>query len=288
MRSVFVVAAFLLSVHVAAVGQELYIRGAIGYSFPAAGETNADYQQINGYQSVSTAFSSSGPVVYPANFSSKPASYTSGVESYFGLGYAISKHVSAELDVNVGIANKKYTYSYAYVFPYSGNNDIIDVTVSRQAKNTIALIPSAVLNTGGEVVNMYARFGIVLPVKTKITEQIHAVYRGTVSSTDLGVEDKNFFSIGYTAAIGADYKLNRRMGVFAEVRLMALTVYIKDATSTGETSNGGPSSNFQNTTYAKKGSYSYGGASLPTYSEPYSNLGVNLGVVYHLSKRPAR
>ncbi len=150
----------------------------------------------------------------------KSSSLGSGLNINLAGGYMFSKYIGVDLGFNefIGFGVKtKYnltqgTYSQEYDDKYSAMS--------------FRIIPAIVITPGFEKINPYGRFGIILGV---INQTIYS-YTNTktgapvTKATDPSVEnykekDSGGLSVGFAAAVGADYNLNQQLSFFAEVNL---------------------------------------------------------------------
>jgi hypothetical protein len=92
--------------------------------------------------------------------------------------------------------------------------------------------------------------------------------------------------MGFGAAAGVSYKLNDRVSLWGEVSLLSMSVLIKESQVESIAINGqnqplsilrGPLT----TTYSKN--ITADSAHSPTYSQPFSNVGFNVGIRFNLS-----
>ena len=186
----------------------------------------------------------------------------------------------------LGLATKKYTFTQADAGGTGNSNSFVE-----QAKSPFMLIPAIVVQSGGDPWNIYARLGLVIPVSTKITQDEVDTYPAT-STAALEVDDftakiKNSFSLGYAAAAGVSYKLNDKVSIWAEVSLLSLSAYVKEADLTAISVNGQnyPLSGYTGTTTIKYGKNVAADSVLqPTYSQPFSNVGINVGICFRLGE----
>lgn len=141
-----------------------------------------------------------------------------------------------------------------------------------------------VLHSAGEKCKVYCRVGLALPVSTKISQELYFV-NGNVTA-DLKGELKNYFSVGYSAAAGANLKISSRFGLYGEVSFLSMSLDIKEADYQSSIVTGlNPSQSVtlpNATIYVKNGTYSNGGAIFRAYAQPFSNIGFSFGLSYSL------
>ena len=276
----FALSALCLSFIISSAHAQFYLRAGLGYAMPQAGQT----MDANGTPYNGTYSSSTGKQTYTM----KSASYSSGSSCTLGLGYMFSDHVGVQADAALGLANSKYTFAVANanISGYIGNEQ-----VTTQAKSTIFLMPALVLQTGGSSSwNLYGRFGVVVPVKAVVTS-IEDYYIPSQSfRIDYTSQLKSSFSLGTTAAAGLEYKLNDRTTLWGEVSMMSLSLFLKESKYTHVTvdgvsypldSIGGP----HPVKYSKNVTVDTNYNTQPSYSLPFSNLGISIGVRVLLSEK---
>ena len=264
---------------------QLYIRAGLGYAFPLAGQT------IDGS---STPYSGSQNNSGTQTYNLKSASFSSGFQGVLGCGYMFNPHIGIQLDGGIGISNTKYTFSDNNIQLQGGVPG--SISIIEQAKNPFLLIPSLVLQTGGNKWNIYSRMGLALPLNSKITlDQVEQNAPGTGALTvyDFTLQIKNSFSVGLTAAAGVKYKINDMFDIWGEVSMLSMSLFIKEADLNNFSVNGQSTSLSYVTSphvinYSKNVTVDSTGANLPTYSQPFSNVGINLGVSIRLSERRGR
>jgi hypothetical protein len=275
--------------------QEFYLRGGLGYAFPQAGQTVFNtpipYYEFPSAYSGSRNFNTSGAQTYNI----KSSSFSSGVQMVLGLGYMFTKNIGIQLDGGIGVSPAKSTFNDENV-PVSfvgGGTVNYDITTTQRAKTPFFLMPSLVLQTGGDKLNAYTRFGIALPLNTKITQEqtfTNAPGTGAIVVDDFTWQIKNSFSLGFTAAAGVKYKLNDAVSIWGELSLLSMSVYTKEQDLTQWTESGigsVPLSQYgspQNIKFSKTATVDTNYASFPTYAQPFSNVGITVGVSVIISK----
>lgn len=276
-------------ISVPAFAQNFYFRAGFGYAVPQAGQTmDGTATPYNGTQN------HLGPNTDA--YSIKAASFSAGIQGVLGFGYMINRNVGIQLDAGVGIASRKWTYKLSNVML---DSILSDVSIVQQSKTPVFAMPSLVLQSGGDKVNLYSRFGLVLPLKTKITQdQIisNAPGTGALTVDDFTFEVVNSFSLGISGAAGVRYKLNDRISIWGEVSLISLSVYCKtsDLVAVSENGRSVPLSYVNGTThinYSKNITADSLGQNQPTFSQPFSNVGLNAGISVNLSnnrRRPSK
>lgn len=267
--------------------QGFYFRTGLGYAFPMAGQS----MDPNGTPYGGTYNGNNN------NYSIQGASFTSGLQGQLGIGYLFNRHLGMQLDLNLGVSPKQYSFTATNVMLPGGY--IGDVSFQMRARTPVLAIPSVVLQNGGDQWNIYSRFGFVLPINTKIIRdeiQANAVGTGQRIVDDFTFEVTSSFSLGVAAAAGVQYKINDRLSIWGELSMVSLSVYVKQQKLTAVTENGvsyplSAVTGNQVINYSKNITADSTGANQPTYSQPFSNLGINFGIRVSLfgnSKNPSR
>ena len=263
---------------------QFYINAGLGYAIPQAGQTiDGTTQPYNGSVANTT---------YTSTYNIKAASFCAGTQGVLGLGYMFSDHVGVQMDALIGIATKKYTFSEDSV-RIGGIEK--DVSTIQKAKNPVFLAPSLVLQTGGNVLNIYARFGVAIPLNTKITQdqiQTDLPGQGAREDLDFTIQVKNSFSLGFTGAAGVKYKISDKVCIWGEISMLSMSVYIKEADVTAFTYNGVSQSvsyvSPQSVKYSKNVVTDTNGNTAPTYSQPFSNVGIHVGISFSIGEKRQR
>jgi len=291
-RVTLITIALLICFFVNTNAQGLYVRGGVGYSFQLAGQTidgngNVLNGSLNNFKNVFGADSF-------ALYNVKKASFSSGFHGYVSVGYMLNNHIGVELGGDFGLSLTKYTGTYDNV----PGVDTIPSTITQKqyAQIPIVLMPMLVLQTGGTRVNLYARGGFALPIKSKMIQDILYVNEpgtGAQIPIDATWEIKNRFSLGFTGAMGIKYNISSRSSIFGEVSILSLSLYPKEADLTNVTVNG-QGGYLQYITprqinYSNKATVMSNNNLTPTvsidqpeYSVPFSNVGINVGYSYTL------
>ncbi len=280
-----VILALSLSLITSAANAQFYMRLGMGYAFPQAAQTlDGTGQPYSGTQNNPTGIQT---------YSLQGASFSAGLQGVVGVGYMFSDHVGIQLDGVVGLAPKKYTYNDNGIYI---DSVLSNVSIVQKAQTPFFLIPSLVVQSGGPVWNIYARLGVALPLASGITEDqllSNAPGTGAYTVDDFTIQIKNSFSLGFAAAAGVSYKLSDRISLWGELNMLSMSVYIKQTNITNLTENGAsvPLSYINGsltTNYSKTAKVDSSQTNLPTYSQPFSNVGVHVGISFRLSDKKQR
>jgi opacity protein-like surface antigen len=276
-----------------AFSQGFYIPVGLGYDFAQAGQTM--YDSPTPYNGFPTGYNGTrNNTATNEIYNIKGASFSAGVSAHAGIGYMFSQNVGAQLDAHVGISPKKYTFLDENVALQTGSGSIAtNITTTQQAKTPFIVTPSLVVQSNGNVLKAYSRFGVALPLGTKVTQ--HQVFAnlpgsGAVVVDDLEWEIKSSFSVGFSAAAGLSYKLTDNISLWGELSMLSLTVNAREQDLKAWTENGQSVSlanygNAQQIKFSKSISYDSTLSQLPTYSQPFSNIGVHVGITFFLGGR---
>lgn len=265
-----------------AEAQKLYVRAGIGYAFANGGQTLS----TNGVPySGSIRYTTQGTQTVLSSYSAERMSFNTGIQGALGLGYMFTNNVGIELGANIGIAHLEYDA----VISFPSTNYQVTQNVTQYAKNPVVLTPALVIQSGGKKVNIYARAGLALPVKTKIFTEISE--SSTVEPLNMTARTVNVdeeltcsFNMGFAGAAGIKYPVGKRVKMMIEVNSISLSVYAKKSVWTDYKQNGNtiPLSqipkDYRETTFSSSNT----GNSEPAFSLPFSNMGITAGITYDL------
>ncbi|HRO42539.1 MAG TPA: hypothetical protein PL009_06875, partial [Flavipsychrobacter sp.] len=177
MKKAFIVLLVLGSAATQSFGQDkapknnapFYLRIGGTYAFSHAGQTAVGGAYINGSYSSDASYSGGQTSTFSETYDLKKASFGNGITAVVACGAMLHKHIGVELAVSIGITAKKYTYSY--VDNETGSSPTYTYKFTQQTtmyqRTPILLMPSVVLQSGGEKLNVYSRMGLALPVAGK-------------------------------------------------------------------------------------------------------------------------
>jgi hypothetical protein len=267
----------------------LYLRAGVGYAIPNAGQTvSSDGTPFNG--SINNLAHTSTPVTYDV----KKASFAAGFNGALGIGYMFTSHLGVEFGFSAVLAPREFAADDSNVVNPAGADYYDIVHIKRHATLPFFLTPSLVYVTGGKKLSGYARGGIVLPLSMKLEEQYTYVDQYGMSE-DMKLETTCKFGAGFSGAMGVSYKFDKNISVWLEANVLSLSAYAKESKVTEHTSNGITTTITPpaGTTikYSNNGSYNYIGSTTtvstnrPTYSIPFSNVGLSIGISVALQKQ---
>ena len=137
----------------------------------------------------------------------------------------------------------------------------------------------------------------MLPIRTTVAyDQISTqlpITDSSITEDDSWVR-KGRFSIGISAAAGIQLTISDNLKFFAEATMMSLSVYTKQQNLSDVSLNGQGGYISQVPTSQRTVNYSMNFNAVnqdfynqPAYSQPFSNLGLNVGFVYKFYTEPA-
>lgn len=254
--------------------QGLYVTGGIGYAIPTAG------QSVDGSGNPYSGSVNMFPTSYSSNaYTVKKASFTAGFNSRLGVGYMFSGHVGVELSGIAILAPKHYAVNEVNV-PSPAGSELVDATVKNYAQLPIFMVPAIVYSTGGKKFSGYARAGLALPLSSNVEREENNVHQTANESTEyLKEEFKMNFGMGIAGAMGVSYKVADNASIWLEGNFLMLSLYVKSekvVTHTYDDENSTvPPIAGTVTTFGYSGTYV---AQSPSYSVPFSNVGISAGI----------
>jgi len=274
-----VLPAILLCISTQVFAQKWYAIAGFGLAIPQASQTldiqgnpyngNATYSPVN--DSISS-------------YSIKKASFSSGFKGIVGVGYNISPNISVEVIADMGIATTKYSSEEDNVLSfnkaYLANNKTTEF-----AKFPVMLIPSVVFQTAKPKLNIYGRLGIVIPVHNKISIDVMSEYQSVNFNTEEIASDLTTrFNMGFAGAFGCKYLLAKGVHLWAEFSYMSISLYAKQTTITSHTTTQSQpiTSLLPGTTITYGFSGQASATTQPTFSVPFSNMGLNAGINFDI------
>ncbi|MEI7983011.1 MAG: outer membrane beta-barrel protein [Bacteroidota bacterium] len=183
--------------------QNFYTRIGIGLS----GGTSSNLDML--YKYTNTGTKQTVEVV--------PVDLGSGFTGTVAFGYMVKKYLGFELSISEFIGFPNIGDS---IMKFPGGTDV----TARVTGNMLCVTPSIVITAGLEKVNPYARFGIVIGVLPSMYERLEAT-QATNPVTDI-VMIRRFYggaALGYSAALGVDFNLNKVVSLFVEATFQGLT-----------------------------------------------------------------
>lgn len=200
--------AFISSLVLAISAQaQVSIYISANYGIPVGGEalgSIVDYQSSNSYLEEALV-----------------RSYGQGIQGQAGIKYMLSQLVGA--DVQLGLLKNEFL-SNSY-------EDDDDLETTRYKTSQLSLRPGLVIETPGDGMKLYSRFGLVIPISTNIVEVTEDIqkdyfynngeYRDRTIS--LEAEWKTSLSVGFQGSVGVIVPVGA-VQIFAEANVQSLTL----------------------------------------------------------------
>jgi hypothetical protein len=182
----------------------------LGYDAAAGGQTFGEqttFQSANSYTS-EIAHTSLGQ----------------GLAVNAGATYLFDSHVG--LDVSVGYLAGSTQGGYFL----DGDREAADTFQTRQVR----LVPSLLIQSGGENVNLYSRIGVIVPVSTRMTHYIQQTRFDYFSSGEDRVTEQDYewsynLGLGLQGGLGVEIPIGG-LALFGELRLTNLEVAASERT----------------------------------------------------------
>jgi hypothetical protein len=150
--------------------------------------------------------------------------------------------------------------------------------------------PAMVFRTNFDKLSPYAKVGLVIGVGSKIKMDSHAYDSEDGYTRDINWEFDGGTSFGMHGALGAEYAINNKIGVFGEVTGTGLNYAPKKGKMVTNTLNGVdklPNTDIRDKEVTfEEGEYFYYGSNKNEPSKdgkqytPFSSIGLNIGVRY--------
>lgn len=286
---------FALSAVASTASAQLYLSFGLGYAFPQAGQTMYDTPiPYNGFPTgINGSRNNTSATSYTYDLKGA-ASFSSGVQGAIAGGYMFSEYVGIQMDVVIGLSSTKYTFNDDNVnlgttaSPVAGT-----ISTVQYAKTPVLFIPALVLQTGGDKVNLYSHFGIALPLNTKVNQEqniSNSAGTGAIETDDFVWQIKSSFSLGFAATAGVKYYISERVSIWGEFSLLSMSLKTKEQDLQSLTQDGQSVSlaSYPYPTtikFSKTATVDTNLTSFPTYAQPFSNIGIKVGVNINLTDR---
>jgi len=192
------------------------------------------------YVGINAGYGIGGPKQVLGTITNSSASGTSTENIYGSLGGGLNlgltpgfwfgEHVGAELGLNYFMGSKVEVTKVTSPFG--------ELTANAHSSQ-FRLMPSLVIRSSGEKLNIYAKAGLVIPAVGQTVQEIENTgYQGPNTASSSRSETVGQMTLGYTGAIGFNLGLGERLGFFAEVSAVSLRVSANKTTVTDYSSNG--------------------------------------------------
>ncbi len=196
--SLITVFACILGVN-SVVGQGAYVNINAGYSANMSSQT-LDFFDFNNYTITSNSITREQVYV----------SLGKGLSFGGAFGYMFNENIGAELGLSYLLGGKS-TAKYDYE---DGTSDYI------LSSNMLRINPSLVISCGLDVVNPYAKFGLVVGMGS-----VNYEYEDNVDGDIYKMKMKmdGGLSMGLNAAIGVNFSLSDNMSLFGEINMINMS-----------------------------------------------------------------
>ena len=272
--SITIVTMFVLSANHsnAQMKKGAYVGLNFGYNAPA-GAGNFDAISVVNSTSTNTSYS-----IENIKFS-----FGKGVSTGLAFGYMFNENIGAELGVQYLLGGKtKYTQTFTFT-----NTSITTGDISAKM---FQIKPSIVLATTIKKTTPYAKFGMVIG-SGKILSNEKSI-RNLNNTTEETVEFKGGISLGYSAAVGLNFPINKNIAINSEINMVNMQYSPKKAILTKATSNGVDQLPSYNTSQKEidfvKKLVINGSAPAPTnipaqqpaFASAFGSIGISVGLKY--------
>ena len=205
---------------------QFYMQTHVGYALPFA-QTSTIEQNTQSTSGNTTTRSSAN--VY-TNFGTHLNLALAG-------GFMFNKYVGLQLGARYALGIEQVWAIETTTAPKN-----TEKSVASASNQQLRIVPAFIVTTGGTILNVYARMGVVLPIldettlKTTISKDQNT--SGNKYVLDVAKTEKvtGQLGVGYSSALGASLFLNKSTAVFGEVELTTLHTKTARATVTAFTS----------------------------------------------------
>ncbi len=261
--------------------QGVYMGIGGGYGFAAGKQSFFD-----DYKTTVTTTSTSQTVT------SHPFSLGKGINTGLYAGYMFNKNIGAELGIGYLIGSKNVFTDEninTSTFPSSSKTEMT------WKGRMIRLVPTIRMTAGEKKLQPFMKAGLIMGVGGRVYDDTHteSTSSGTSTVTDESWEYYGGMSLGFHGAIGVNFMVNDKIGIFGEVAGNYQNFAMKKGSMTKYTVDGVDQMASMDT-YDKEiefvDSYTYNSSSPPNVNQPdqstkffmpFSSIGVNLGL--HIS-----
>ncbi|HLC82440.1 MAG TPA: outer membrane beta-barrel protein [Bacteroidia bacterium] len=223
---------------------------------------------------------------------SHPFSLGKGVNAGLYAGYMFNKNVGAELGVSYLIGSKNvFTDEYTNTGPFPSSSK----TEMTWKGRMIRLVPTIRMTAGENKLHPYMKAGLIIGVGGKVYDDTHSesTSSSTTTVTERSWEYYGGTSLGFHGAIGLNYMVSDKIGIFAEVAGNYQNFSVKKGSMTKYTIDGVDQMSSLDKIDKEVefvDSYTYDSSATPNVNQPdqstkffmpFSSIGVNLGL--HIS-----
>ncbi len=176
--------------------QGLFVKGNLGYGL-AAGKEYINQNRTSG----------GGITTYEGVYTT----YGKGLNFGGALGYMFSDHIGAELDVNYLLGST----ITATEINGGGTEEW------KYSASMLKLMPTVIFAVGGNGIDPYTRFGIVIGMLGNVKSEFTDIGGGSIEVRKY--KDSGGAALGFTGTIGLNFSLSEALSLFGEVNLTTLT-----------------------------------------------------------------
>jgi hypothetical protein len=135
-----------------------------------------------------------------------------------------NEHIGAELGLSYLMGGKSYSkISETRIYPnYPSEYYNQESTISSKM---FRMIPTLVIEAGGEKINPYAKFGLVVGFGSVLCESNYNSYDewDGLETTSQKIQLSGGSALGLTSSIGAMYNLSEKMSLFGELNMINMS-----------------------------------------------------------------
>lgn len=264
-----------------AYGQKgLYLNVGGGYGIGIAANSNAA-----SYDHIESSGSNTQKI------SNGSGSFGKGVQFGATVGFMFSENIGAELNVGylVGTKSTQTINQDNYLMPPFMVSSSYE---NKMSGNMFRLTPALKFSVGKDKLKPYMRIGLVIGMAGKIKNEItrsRPSFNGVQIVTEQESSMTGGVSIGLSAGLGANYKLNDKLGIFAEIAFISQSWAPNKSLLTKYTENGvdqlsSMTTNQKETIYLNSYTEVFGPSNPNVPAQalktamPFSSIGLNIGV----------
>lgn len=163
------------------------------------------------------------------------ASFGKGLWASFNAGYFITPNCGIDMGVRIGVGN--HSQDFPNTLPYTW-----DIQTLTKVKTPIMLNSSLAFRIPMDRFSITARPGVIIPLQTTLSQSVQAKYFDRFNAVDNEIntlaEITTRFNLGFSAAVGIEYKITERLCAALEVNAVALHVDTKERNVTFQELNG--------------------------------------------------
>jgi hypothetical protein len=207
--------------------QGIYLRAGTGYGLPVATSTIGEvYTRIYDPANINNPNSYSTSIV--------SASYGAGMNFNFAVGYKFNENFIFDLNVQYLLGSKFETIDKYVDKDFPGT----ETTTNSTSAKGFLFNPAFIFSAGFGKAAPYGRFGVVVSSPTITDNESYYYDLDGVSQYDkIWVYNKGL-SLGYSAAVGMNWKLSDKLDIYTEANFISMTYYPTEGEMTKYDYNG--------------------------------------------------